>query len=41
MTAATGILASSSPVEHILDMTWRIGGREVPWMSAHLSLIHI
>jgi len=39
MTGTAGILASSSPVEHILDVTWWIGGREIPWMSAHSAVM--
>ncbi len=39
MILATGILASSSAVEHILDKTWRIGGQAIPWMSAHSAVM--
>ncbi|MFW6154627.1 MAG: F0F1 ATP synthase subunit A [Planctomycetota bacterium] len=39
MIGMAGILGSSSPIAHILDVTWRIGGREVPWMSAHSAVM--
>jgi len=40
MAPTIGILAASeNPIEHILDVPWRIGGREIPWMSAHIGVM--
>jgi len=39
MTWIPNILASADPVEHILDLPWRIGGRQVPWMSAQIGVM--
>jgi F-type H+-transporting ATPase subunit a len=29
----------TSPLEEILDHPWRIGGREIPWMSSQIALM--
>lgn len=39
MTAAVGILAALNPIEHILDVPWRIGGRDIPWLSSQIGVM--
>lgn len=30
-------LATTDPLEHVLDQPWLFGGHSVPWMSAHIA----
>jgi F0F1-type ATP synthase membrane subunit a len=39
MSVAISMLAVGNPVEEILDMPWRIGGRPVPWLSAQIAMM--
>ena len=33
------MLASSNPIEHILDVPWRIAGQAFPWMSSQIAVM--
>lgn len=39
MSAGPQMLAIANPIEHILDVPWRIGGRPVPWMSSQIAVM--
>jgi F0F1-type ATP synthase membrane subunit a len=39
MSFAMSILAVGNPVEEILDMPWRIGGRPAPWLSSQIAVM--
>ena len=39
MISAPAFLAVSNPMEHIRDVPWRIGGHDIPWMSAHIGVM--
>lgn len=39
MSCVASMLASSNPIDHIMDVPWRVGGREIHWMSSHIAVM--
>jgi F0F1-type ATP synthase membrane subunit a len=39
MMIGANMLAAANPIHHILDVTWVIGGRTVPWMSSQIAVM--